>query len=67
MSKSYRENQPIRRPKCMEELRRYQKGSISRRQFLAVTCLVLERAGKAGALPGRRPSRAWSAEDIGDR
>jgi spermidine/putrescine transport system substrate-binding protein len=46
MSKTYKENQPISRQKFVEELRRYQKGSVSRRHFLGVTGL-----GRRGAGP----------------
>ena len=67
MSKDYRENLPISRHKFMEELRRYQKGSVSRRHFLGVTGLGLASAVVAGAVPGLRPRKAWSAGDIGDR
>lgn len=67
MSKSYKENLPISRQKFVEELRRYQKGSVSRRHFLGVTGLGLATAVMAGAVPGLRPRKAWSAGDIGDR
>ena len=35
-----KDNAPITRQKFMEELRRYEKGSITRRHFLGVTGLV---------------------------
>jgi len=44
--------------KFLEELRRYQKGSVSRRHFLGVTGLGLATAVMAGAVPGLRPRRA---------
>lgn len=52
--------------KFMEELRRYQKGSVSRRHFLGVTGLGTATAVLGTAMPGLRPSRARAA-DIGDR
>ena len=67
MSKLYKQNQPISREKFVEELRRYQNGSVSRRHFLGVTGLGLATAVMAGAMPGLRPRKAWSAGDIGDR
>jgi spermidine/putrescine transport system substrate-binding protein len=44
--------------KFLEELRRYQKGSVSRRHFLGVTGLGLAAAVMAGAVPGLRPRKA---------
>lgn len=44
--------------KFLEELRRYQKGSVSRRHFLGVTGLGLATAVMAGAVPGLKPRRA---------
>jgi len=44
--------------KFLEELRRYQNGSVSRRHFLGVTGLGLATAVMAGAVPGLRPRRA---------
>ena len=43
--------------KFMEELRRYQNGSVSRRHFLGVTGLGLATAVMAGAVPGLRPRK----------
>jgi spermidine/putrescine transport system substrate-binding protein len=56
----------ISRQKLMEELRRYQKGSISRRHFLGVTGLGAASAVLGAAVPGLMPRRAF-AQDIGDR
>ena len=42
---------PITRQKFMEELRRYQKGSVTRRHFLGVTGLGTAMAVMGGALP----------------
>lgn len=44
--------------KFLEELRRYQKGSVTRRHFLGVTGLGLAAAVMAGAVPGLKPRRA---------
>jgi spermidine/putrescine transport system substrate-binding protein len=47
--------------KFMEEFRRYQKGSVSRRHFLGVTGLGVATAVLAGAVPGLRPRKAYAA------
>ena len=39
MSKSNDDNKPISAKKFMQEFRRYQKGSVTRRHFLGVTGL----------------------------
>ena len=57
-------NDYISRQRFMEELRRYQKGSVSRRHFLGVTGLGLATTVMGQAL-GARP--AWAQDDIGDR
>lgn len=57
----------ISKQKFMEELRRYQKGSVSRRHFLGVTGLGAATAVLATAMPGLRPRTAKAASDIGDR
>jgi spermidine/putrescine transport system substrate-binding protein len=57
---------PITRQKFMEELLRYQKGSISRRHFLGVTGLGSAMAVMGGAMPGLIPGRA-QAQDLGNR
>jgi spermidine/putrescine transport system substrate-binding protein len=57
-------NDHISRQRFMEELRRYQKGSVSRRHFLGVTGLGLATTVIGQAL-GARP--AWAQEGIGDR
>ena len=67
MSKTTKDNMPISRQKFMEELRRYQKGSVSRRHFLAVTGLGMATAVMAGAMPGLKPRKAWAAGEIGNR
>lgn len=54
------------RKSFMHELRRWQRGSISRRQFLGTTGLGLATAALATAMPGLAPRRAL-AGSIGDR
>lgn len=44
----------------LEELRRYQKGSVSRRHFLGVTGLGLATAVMSSAVPGLRPRKAYA-------
>jgi spermidine/putrescine transport system substrate-binding protein len=67
MSKDYKENSPISRKQFMAELRRYEKGSVTRRHFLGVTGLGFATAVMAGAVPGLKPRRANAAGDLGDR
>ncbi len=68
MSKSYKDNLPITAKKFMEEFRRYQNGSVSRRHFLGVTGLGTAMAVLGGAMPGAFSSRrAHAAGDLGDR
>lgn len=45
----------------VDELRRYQKGSVSRRHFLGVTGLGFATAVLGGAMPGLRPRKAHAA------
>ena len=45
----------------VDELRRYQKGSVTRRHFLGVTGLGLATAVLGGAMPGLKPSKAYAA------
>ncbi|MFN4144009.1 PotD/PotF family extracellular solute-binding protein [Aestuariivirga sp.] len=47
--------------KFLDELRRYQKGSVSRRHFLGVTGLGLATAVMSAAMPGLRPRKAHAA------
>ncbi len=47
--------------KFLDELRRYQKGSVTRRHFLGVTGLGLAMAVMSGAVPGLRPRKAHAA------
>src|SRR3954454_12718898 len=47
--------------KFMAELRRYHKGSVSRRHFLGVTGLGLATAVLGTAVPGLKPRKAYAA------
>jgi spermidine/putrescine transport system substrate-binding protein len=47
--------------KFLDELRRFQKGSVSRRHFLGVTGLGLASAVMSSAVPGLRPRKAHAA------
>jgi len=67
MVKKHRENAPISARKFMEELRRYEKGSVSRRHFLGVTGLGTAMAVLGSAMPGLVPGRAHAADDLGDK
>jgi spermidine/putrescine transport system substrate-binding protein len=67
MTKNYKDNMPISRRKFIEELRRYEKGSVSRRHFLGVTGLGFATAVMAGAVPGLAPRKAYAAGDLGDK
>ncbi|WP_339114540.1 spermidine/putrescine ABC transporter substrate-binding protein [Thioclava sp. GXIMD2076] len=60
------DDQPISRKKFMEEFRRFEKGSVSRRHFLGVTGLGTAMAVMGGAMPSLLP-RAARAQDLGDR
>ncbi|MBI2719044.1 MAG: spermidine/putrescine ABC transporter substrate-binding protein [Rhizobiales bacterium] len=46
--------------KFLDELRRYQKGSVTRRHFLGVTGLGLATAVMSAAVPGLRPRKAYA-------
>jgi spermidine/putrescine transport system substrate-binding protein len=67
MSKSYKDNMPISAKDFMAELRRYQKGSVSRRHFLGVTGLGTAMAVLGAAMPSMMPKPAHAASDLGDR
>lgn len=57
----------ISREKFMQELRRFEKGSVTRRHFLGVTGLGAAAAVLGAAMPSLMPRRAFAAGDIGDR
>ena len=61
------DNQPISRKKFMQELRRYERGSVTRRHFLGVTGLGVATAVMGAAMPALLPRKSWAATDIGDR
>ena len=46
--------------KFLEEMRRYQKGSVTRRHFLGVTGLGLATAVMSAAVPGFEPRKAYA-------
>ena len=54
-------NEIITAQRFMEELRRYQKGSVTRRHFLGVTGLGLATAVLGSAIPGLKPRMAYGA------
>jgi spermidine/putrescine transport system substrate-binding protein len=60
-------NQPISRKKFLQELKRYERGSISRRQFLGITGLGTAAAVMGAAMPSLLPKKAWAFGDLGDR
>ena len=62
-----KDNAQISKRKFLEELRRYQKGSVTRRHFLGVTGLGAATAVLGTAMPGLRPRLAHAASHIGDR
>ncbi len=64
---SKKSDQPISKKKFVQELRRYERGSISRRQFLGVTGLGMATAVMGAAVPGLLPRKSWAAGDLGDR
>ena len=57
----------ISRRRFLEELRRYQKGSVTRRHFLGVTGLGAATAVLGAAMPGLLPRKAFAQGSIGDR
>jgi spermidine/putrescine transport system substrate-binding protein len=63
---SRNDDTPITRQRFMQELRRYHKGSVSRRHFLGVTGLGLASLVLGAAMPGLKASRALAAGDLGD-
>jgi spermidine/putrescine transport system substrate-binding protein len=67
MTKKFPDSEPIGAKKFMEELRRYEKGSVTRRHFLGVTGLGTATAVMAGAMPWLKPRKAQAFGDLGDR
>ncbi|MEZ5776526.1 MAG: extracellular solute-binding protein [Hyphomicrobiaceae bacterium] len=61
MTKKHWENRPISADELMSELRRFQKGSVSRRHFLGVTGLGAAAAVLGSAVPLLKPRRAYGA------
>ena len=56
----YKDKGIITAKQFVDELRRYQKGSVTRRHFLGVTGLGLATAVLGGAMPGFRPRKAYA-------
>ena len=67
MTKKHFENAPISAEKFMDELRRYKKGSVTRRHFLGVTGLGAAMAVMAASVPGLAPRNAHAAGDLGNK
>jgi spermidine/putrescine transport system substrate-binding protein len=61
MTKKHWENRPISASDFMHELRRYEKGSVSRRHFLGVTGLGAAAAVLGAAIPALVPRKAYAA------
>ncbi len=66
MTKKFPDSEPIGAKKFMEELRRYEKGSVTRRHFLGVTGLGAATAVLAGAMPWLKPRKAQALGNLGD-
>ncbi len=60
------DGRPISAAKLLDELRRYQRGSVTRRHFLGVTGLGLAATVLASAMPWLAPRRAYAAGELGD-
>ena len=67
MTRKHDDNAPISAEKCMDELWRYQRGSVSRRHFLGVTGLGAATAVMASAMPMLAGGGRARAGSIGDR
>ena len=59
-------NEIITAQRFMKELRRYQKGSVTRRHFLGVTGLGLATAVLGSAIPGLKPRMAYLCSTIAE-
>ena len=60
-------DKPISALAFLDELRRYRRGSVTRRHFLGVTGLGAATAVLGSAMPWLRPRPALAAGEIGDR
>ena len=67
MTKKFPNSEPITAKKFMDELRRYEKGSVTRRHFLGVTGLGTATAVMVGAMPWLKPRTAYALGGLGDR
>ena len=65
MRKTYKDNLPITAKKFMEEFRRFQNGSVSRRHFMGVTGLGTAMAVLGAAVPGLMPRNAYAYGELG--
>ncbi|MGF7161474.1 spermidine/putrescine transport system substrate-binding protein [Rhodoligotrophos appendicifer] len=63
---SSNDDKPITARRFMEELRRYQRGSVTRRHFLGVTGLGAAMAVLGSAVPALKPRAAYAFGDLGD-
>lgn len=61
MKKKHWENRPVSASDFLKELRRFQKGSVSRRHFLGVTGLGAAAVVIGSAVPILKPRRAYAA------
>lgn len=60
MTKKHWENKPISAEDFMHELKRYQRGSVSRRHFLGVTGLGAAAAVLGASVPALKPRKAYA-------
>jgi spermidine/putrescine transport system substrate-binding protein len=67
MSNNHKDNMPISAKKFMEEFRRYQKGSVSRRHFMGVTGLGTAMAVMGAAVPSLMPKTTHATGTLSDR
>ena len=67
MNSRNKDDMPISARSFMDELRRYEKGSVSRRHFLGVTGLGTAMAVMGAAVPALKPHKAYAFGELGDR